>query len=119
MLFDMVGDCDLAVPREANSDPGLYSLFAAADPATFAGTMSAVADDHVPFLAAGIPAVDLIDFNYGRGPAPGDYWHTNADDLDAVCPQSLGAVGDAALRRSRPAPDRCRPAGRGSLSSQW
>jgi len=98
VLFDMVGDCDLAIPREANSDPALYSLFAAADPATFTGTTSAVADDHLPFLAAGIPAVDLIDFAYGPGPAPGEYWHTSADDLEAVCPRSLDAVGGAALR---------------------
>ena len=28
VLFDMVGDCDLEIPREANSDPGLYRLFA-------------------------------------------------------------------------------------------
>ena len=31
VLFDMVGDCDLHVPLEAASDPGLYARFAAAD----------------------------------------------------------------------------------------
>jgi Peptidase family M28 len=98
VLLDMVGDCDLAIPREANSDEGLYELFAAADPELFDGTTGAVDDDHVPFLEAGIPAVDLIDFDYGPGPTPGGWWHTTADDLDDVCPASLDVVGGAALR---------------------
>lgn len=98
VLFDMVGDCDLAIPREANSDERLYGHFAAADPAVFAGTTGAIADDHLPFIAAGVPAVDLIDFDYGPGAEPGEWWHTPADDLGGVCPESLDAVGAAALR---------------------
>jgi glutaminyl-peptide cyclotransferase len=98
VLFDMVGDCDLRIPREAFSDEGLYRLFAeAAGGAPFEGTAAAVADDHVPFIEAGIPAVDLIDFTFGPGGTPGDYWHTTEDDLDKVCPESLEAVGAAAL----------------------
>ena len=57
-----------------------------------------VADDHVPFLEAGIPAVDLIDFDYGPGAPPGEYWHTPEDTLDKVCPASLETVGETALR---------------------
>ena len=98
VLFDMVGDCDLAIPREASSDEALYALFADADPSLFDGTRPGIEDDHVPFLEAGVPAVDLIDFAYGPGPAPGDYWHTTDDSLDQVCPASLDAVGAAALR---------------------
>jgi hypothetical protein len=64
----------------------------------FNGESPGVGDDHTPFLEAGIPAVDLIDFSYGPGPAPGDYWHTPEDTLDHVCPESLDAVGGAALR---------------------
>jgi hypothetical protein len=94
----MVGDCDLAIPREANSDPGLYEQLAAAAPDLFAGTTGAIVDDHVPFLEAGIPAVDVIDFRFGAGPPPGELWHTSGDDLDAVCPASLDAVGEAVLR---------------------
>ncbi len=103
VLFDLVGDCELEIPREANSDPALYELFAAAaeerdgEPAPFEGETSAIADDHVPFLEAGIPAVDLIDFDYGPGPPPGDWWHTAEDTLDKVCAESLDAVGEAAL----------------------
>lgn len=98
VLFDMVGDCDLQVPREASSDEALYELFAeAAGGPPFEGEVGPIEDDHVPFLDAGIPAVDLIDFTFGPGGSPGALWHTSGDDLDAVCPDSLDAVGEAAL----------------------
>jgi glutaminyl-peptide cyclotransferase len=99
VLFDMVGDCDLQLPREANSDPGLYELFErAAGGAPFGGTTGPISDDHVPFLRAGVRALDLIDFTYGPGGTPGAWWHTEEDTLDKVCAASLGAVGDAAIR---------------------
>jgi len=41
----------------------------------------------VPFHEAGIPAIDLIDFDYA-------YWHTLGDTADKCSPQSLKAVGD-------------------------
>jgi Zn-dependent M28 family amino/carboxypeptidase len=44
-------------------------------------------DDHTPFLAAGIPAVDIIDFDY-------PYWHTAADTADKVSSKSLQIVGE-------------------------
>jgi glutaminyl-peptide cyclotransferase len=104
VLFDLIGDCDLQIPRETNSDRALYDLFQSAaeeisggDPGPFSGTASPVSDDHIPFLGAGIPSVDLIDFVYGPGPTPGAYWHTPEDTLDKVCPSSLAAVGEAAL----------------------
>jgi glutaminyl-peptide cyclotransferase len=96
ILLDMVGDCDLAIPREASSDPGLYARIAAGG-APFGGAAPPIEDDHVPFLNAGIPAVDLIDFDYGPGPSPGAYWHTTQDTLDKVCADSLAAVGEAVL----------------------
>jgi glutaminyl-peptide cyclotransferase len=97
ILFDMVGDCDLALPRERTSDPGLYAPFATADPDLFTGEATPVVDDHIPFALAGIPAVDLIDFSYGPGPRPGAWWHTTEDNLAKVCSSSLDAVGEAAL----------------------
>jgi glutaminyl-peptide cyclotransferase len=105
VVFDLVGDCDLQVPREANSDPGLYAAFEAAareasgsgSAAPFGGEASGVLDDHIPFIQAGIPALDVIDFTFGPGPPPGAYWHTPADTVDKVCPESLDAVGEAAL----------------------
>jgi glutaminyl-peptide cyclotransferase len=101
VLFDLVGDCELEIPLETYSDRGLYELFAEAaddqplDP--FGGKTGPVLDDHIPFREAGVPAVDLIDFTYGPGPTPGEYWHTPEDTLDKVCPESLDAVGEAAL----------------------
>jgi Zn-dependent M28 family amino/carboxypeptidase len=97
ILFDMVGDCDLEIPREAGSNPKLYAAIAAAGP-PFGGATAPVLDDHTPFVDAGVRAVDLIDFDYGPGPSPGAYWHTANDTLDKVCPESLDAVGEAALR---------------------
>ena len=43
-------------------------------------------DDHTPFLQVGIPAVDIIDFDY-------PYWHTTEDTVDKISAQSLEAVG--------------------------
>jgi Zn-dependent M28 family amino/carboxypeptidase len=103
VLFDLVGDCDLEIPLEGNSDPELYGLFADAaeestgSPEPFTGTTTPIADDHQPFAEAGIPAVDLIDFAYGPGSAPGSYWHTAEDTVDKVCAESLDAVGEAAV----------------------
>jgi len=44
-------------------------------------------DDHTPFLRAGIPAIDIIDFDY-------PYWHTLQDTPDKVSAESLQAVGE-------------------------
>ena len=106
ILFDLVGDCNLAIPREAGSDETLYAKFAeaardvsgsdSAEP--FVGETEAIGDDHVPFLAAGVPAVDLIDFTFGGDASPGTYWHTTEDTLDKVCPESLDSVGEPAVR---------------------
>ena len=76
VLFDMVGDCDLRIPRERLVDPRpLRALLKARRPERpSGGTPRAILDDHTPFERAGIPAVDLIDFDYGPGPgarAPG------------------------------------------------
>jgi Zn-dependent M28 family amino/carboxypeptidase len=103
VLFDLVGDCELEIPREENSDAGLYRLFSDAalklggDASPFVGTTDGIVDDHIPFVEAGIPSVGLIDFQFGPGPAPGAFWHTLEDDLDRVCARSLDAVGEAAL----------------------
>ncbi len=50
------------------------------------GRGRAIWDDHVPFLRAGIPAVDLIDFDYPQ-------WHTSRDTPEACAPASLEQVG--------------------------
>ncbi len=99
VLFDMVGDCHLRIPYEASSNLALYRRFlnAAGRGGPLRRTTEAILDDHTPFERAGIPAVDLIDFDYGPGPAPGAWWHTRRDNLSHVCPASLGAVGRPSL----------------------
>jgi hypothetical protein len=47
-------------------------------------------DDHLSLLSAGIPAIDIIDFDY-------PYWHTTADTPDKCSPQSLQRVGQLLL----------------------
>jgi Zn-dependent M28 family amino/carboxypeptidase len=50
-----------------------------------------IQDDHVPLLEAGIPCIDLIDFDYPP-------WHTSGDTPDQCSPESLKAVGEVVLR---------------------
>jgi glutaminyl-peptide cyclotransferase len=94
-LLDMVGDCDLRIPREGNSSPGLYARLQGPP---FGGSTDGLSDDHIPFREAGVPAVDVIDFDYGPGPRPGAWWHTPQDTLDKVCPSSLEKAGTAVVR---------------------
>jgi glutaminyl-peptide cyclotransferase len=93
VLVDMVGDSDLQFRMEGNSDPTLRaSIWDTAARLGHANVFvtqpgSAILDDHVPFLEAGIPAVDIIDIDYA-------YWHTTHDTPDKVSAQSLKIVGD-------------------------
>jgi len=94
IVADLVGDKQLELHYEQNSfnaAPNIVErLWAGAAkvnaPAFIPGVRHNVYDDHAPFLEAGIPAVDVIDFDY---PA----WHTAGDDLTQVAPASLGQVG--------------------------
>ena len=78
VLFDMVGDCDLRIPLEAELRPGALRAVRGGGhrggrrrrPRSRAAA-SPIGDDHVPFLEAGVPAVDLIDFDFGPGPDAG------------------------------------------------
>ena len=95
ILVDMIGDRNLQLTRETNSTPWLDGIIRSAATAQklgtyFSGPPLALEDDHLPFLAAGIPSVDLIDFDF---PA----WHTANDTLDAVSARSLQIVGDVLL----------------------
>ena len=95
VLLDMIGDRDLKIRRDANSTPWLVdSLWAAAaklgHSGTFSNELTTIEDDHVPFLRAGVPAVDIIDL---ENPT----WHTAQDTLDFVSARSLQTVGDVVL----------------------
>ena len=96
VLVDMIGDRDLRVRRELSSTAWLTdAIWAAAKRLKrpeFLDQATQIEDDHVPFLRAGIPAVNIID-------GPEDYppWHTAADTLDKVSARSLQTVGDVLL----------------------
>jgi len=103
IVLDMIGDRDLNVTVPRNSSKKLVSaLFSAAhDTGTrsqFGLGSGDILDDHVPFLVAGMPAIDLIDFNYGSAPSLNDYWHTTNDTLDKLSVESMQTVGDTVLR---------------------
>ena len=95
ILVDMIGDRDLRIRRDTNSTPWLTTLVWDAAKKlqldhAFIGETTRVDDDHMPFLAAGVPSVDIIDLDY-------EAWHTPNDTLDAVSARSLQTVGDVVL----------------------
>lgn len=103
ILLDMIGDRDLTVTIPRNCTPELVemALNAARDEgarSAFSLYPRAIGDDHVPFLDAGVPAVNLIDFEFGSGPGRNDYWHTEHDTLDKISADSLQVVGRVTLR---------------------
>ncbi len=92
ILVDMIGDADQQVYYEHNSDPDLSETLwrIAADlgygERIIPQLKHSMLDDHIPFARKGIPAVDMIDFDY-------PYWHTTQDTLDKVSAESLEAIG--------------------------
>jgi len=103
ILLDMVGAANLKITLPANSTGTLVDeVFAAARDVGcrdfFTLAKGDILDDHTPFLRAGIPAVDLIDFEYGSAPGKNDYWHTDKDTLDKLSPHSLEVIGQTTLR---------------------
>lgn len=100
VLVDMVGDQDPLFPAEGYSrqhapevvdriwrtahDIGYASLFPNSPGRS-------IMDDHLPLNRAGIPAIVIIDFDYGRG---NRYWHTLEDDVHNTSPTGLEAVGN-------------------------
>jgi glutaminyl-peptide cyclotransferase len=98
ILLDMIGDRDLALYKEGYSARYAKGLldsiwFRAQDLGLFCFKDSVkhfVYDDHVPLLGAGIPVIDLIDFDY-------PYWHTTSDTPDKCSPESLQKIGDLLL----------------------
>jgi glutaminyl-peptide cyclotransferase len=99
LVLDMIGDKDLDITLPSGSDPDLmrkilkiaalkkYSSY-------FSKDKNDVLDDHSPFQKIGIPAMDIIDFHYGRG---NRYWHTAADTVDKTSAESLKIVADTVL----------------------
>jgi glutaminyl-peptide cyclotransferase len=100
ILLDFVGNKNLVLPRELNSDPRLWERLRRAAARVGVGavfpprTAGAVLDDHYPFAKEGVPSIDLIDFDFAC-------WHRTCDDLSAVSMRSLDVVGETMVELLR------------------
>lgn len=96
IIVDMVGDKNLKIYQEGGSDDRLnreiWKVAEAMGNEEFFIPYEkyTILDDHVPFIEAGIPAADIIDFEY-------TYWHTTSDTPDKISPESLAVVGKTVL----------------------
>jgi Zn-dependent M28 family amino/carboxypeptidase len=95
LLVDMIGDRDLDIRRDTNSTPWLTNIVWETAKQKdlddyFIPDSTKIEDDHLPFLAAGVPSVDVIDLDY-------EPWHTAKDTIDACSARSLQVVGDVVL----------------------
>jgi Zn-dependent M28 family amino/carboxypeptidase len=95
VLLDMIGDRNLNLRRDTNSTRWLTDLVwntarSMGHGAHFLDDPYPIEDDHIPFLRAGVPSVDLIDLDYPE-------WHTSGDTLDKVAARSLQVIGDVVL----------------------
>jgi Zn-dependent M28 family amino/carboxypeptidase len=94
ILLDMIGDRNLTIRRDPNSTPWLTDIIwataAKLGHRQFMDEEMAIEDDHLPFLRAGVPAVDIIDLDYPQ-------WHTPQDTLDAISARSIQIVGDVVV----------------------
>jgi hypothetical protein len=100
VLLDYIANKGLRLPREATSSPALWKRMRAAAARVGVGAVfparaqTAILDDHTPFLDAGIPAIDLIDFSYR-------YADGVRDTVDKLSERSLDAVGESTLQLMR------------------
>jgi glutaminyl-peptide cyclotransferase len=100
VLLDYVGNRNLSLPREGSSTPELWERIRAAAARVgaeqvFPGKVEAwINDDHTPYLRAGVPAVDMIDWSYpGHDP--------QVDTMAAISTNALAAVGETLLELVR------------------
>lgn len=94
VLFDMVGDRSLSITLPPDSPAQMtQDIFAAADAlkarSFFTYSDRGIMDDHTPLNAAGVPTIDIIDFDF-------TWWHTADDTIDKLSAQSLQTVGSVA-----------------------
>ena len=94
ILLDMIGDRNLTIRRESNSTRWLTDIVWGAAKKlghrAFMDEETTVEDDHIPFVKAGVPSLDIIDLDYPQ-------WHTAGDTLDAVGARSLQVVGETVV----------------------
>ena len=100
ILLDLVADLNQRFPKEGNSLIGAPDVVKDVwDAARAIGyghvfvnaTGQAIVDDHIPLQQAGIPAINIIDFDY-------PHWHTTRDVPRSCSGASLVKVGRVLLR---------------------
>ena len=99
IIVDMVCDKNLTIPQERYSKTKasalinqIWEIAARQNATVFSKDQGAyIQDDHLPFLEANIPVIDLIHY-----PFP-DYWHTSEDTVDKCSSNSLEQVGNVIL----------------------
>jgi Zn-dependent M28 family amino/carboxypeptidase len=108
LVADMIGDKDLNILEESQSTPWLRAILSQAAANTHHSTYvfrteGSEEDDHLPFLQRGMPALDVIDVDYGPHTisAPDGYHHTAQDTIDKISPQSLQISSDLFLESIR------------------
>jgi glutaminyl-peptide cyclotransferase len=97
ILLDYIGNTGVRFPREGSSDKALWARVRKAAQEVGVGaifpdrTEATILDDTTPFLRAGIPAVDLIDWSY-------QYKDGLQDTYDKLSQDSVDAVGETMVR---------------------
>jgi hypothetical protein len=101
VLLDFVGERDLRIPYERQSNAELWAQLRGAAADIGVGQVfpnrsleGGIADDHLPFAEQGVPSIDLIDFDF-------DCWHEVCDDMSQISERSLDATGEAVLELLR------------------
>jgi glutaminyl-peptide cyclotransferase len=102
---DMIGDKDLDISDDENSSQALREMMwdiadKLGDTKYFRHEPGGIEDDHLPFVKAGVNALDIIDLDYGprSAEAPnGAYWHTAEDTMDKLSAHSFQVVGDVVV----------------------
>jgi hypothetical protein len=96
ILVDLIADARLDIYRDSESTGWLSDMiFANARRLGYSkyfidSPPSDILDDHIPFVNAGVPSVDVIDLDYGPH---NSYWHTAQDTVDKCSALSVTIVG--------------------------
>lgn len=103
VILNMVGDQNLNITIPRNSSRSLVkNLFDAADELgfrpSFGLAQKSIVDDHIPFFLAGMPVINVIDFEYGSRPGLNDYWQTRDDTMDKLSAKSMEQIGQTVVR---------------------
>ena len=106
VLLDMVGGKDAQFCREYYSEQSApqvaEAIWAAAGSLGYRNMFrnqmgSAILDDHIQLIRAGIPAIDIIEYHPEGDSGFNHRWHTTSDNMDGISKETLNAVGTTIL----------------------